>query len=66
VRERVTHLLVDNGACDGKQIIPSAWIDDITTNGSQDAWLTGVFAPFFPGRTMHYRSKWYVDAAIRR
>src|SRR5262249_31609694 len=58
---RVGHLLVDNGMCDGKQIIPPAWIDDIMLNGSQDAWLAGVFAPLFPGRKMHYRSKWYVD-----
>ena len=25
------------------------------------AWDAGVFAPFFPGRRMHYRNKWYVD-----
>jgi hypothetical protein len=29
-----------------------ARIDDITLNGSQDAWETGIFAPFFPGRKM--------------
>ena len=28
---------------------------------SEDARITGVFAPFFPGRKMHYRDKWYVD-----
>ncbi len=49
------------GICGDRQIIPSAWIDDITLNGSEDAWAAGVFAPFFPGRKMHYRSKWYVD-----
>jgi CubicO group peptidase (beta-lactamase class C family) len=58
---RVGQLLVDDGVCDGTQIIPSAWIDDITLNGSQDAWAAGVFASFFPGRRMHYRNKWYVD-----
>ncbi|HWB50659.1 MAG TPA: serine hydrolase [Stellaceae bacterium] len=58
---RVGQLLVDRGARDGTQIIPSAWIDDITLNGSPSAWAAGVFAPFFPGRRMHYRNKWYVD-----
>jgi CubicO group peptidase (beta-lactamase class C family) len=58
---RVGQLLVDDGVCGGMQIIPSTWIDDITLNGSQDAWAAGVFAPFFPGRKMHYRSQWYVD-----
>jgi CubicO group peptidase (beta-lactamase class C family) len=58
---RVGQLLVDDGVCGGTQIIPSAWIDDITLNGSEEAWAAGVFAPFFPGRRMHYRNKWYVD-----
>jgi CubicO group peptidase (beta-lactamase class C family) len=58
---RVGQLVADGGALGRTQIIPSAWIDDITTNGSEDAWDKGVFAPFFPGRRMHYRSKWYVD-----
>jgi CubicO group peptidase (beta-lactamase class C family) len=58
---RVGQLLVDGGAFEGTQVIPSDWIDDIALNGSQGAWLEGVFAPYFPGRQMHYRSKWYVD-----
>ena len=58
---RVGQLLVDDGVCGSTQIIPTAWIDDITLNGSQEAWAAGVFAPFFPGRRMHYRNKWYVD-----
>jgi CubicO group peptidase (beta-lactamase class C family) len=59
---RVGQLLVDDGVCGGTQIIPSAWIDDTTLNGSKEAWAAGVFASFFPGRRMHYRNKWYVDA----
>src|SRR5262249_19851831 len=39
----------------------SAWINDIALNGSEEAWAAGVFAPFFPGRRMHYRNQWYVD-----
>jgi CubicO group peptidase (beta-lactamase class C family) len=58
---RVGQLLVDGGICGPTQVIPSAWIEDITLNGSEDAWAAGVFAPFFPGRKMHYRNKWYVD-----
>ncbi|HJU17162.1 MAG TPA: serine hydrolase [Stellaceae bacterium] len=59
---RVGQLLVDDGVCGDAHIIPSAWIDDITLNGSEEAWTSGVFAPFFPGRRMHYRNQWYVDA----
>jgi len=58
---RVGQLLVNGGVCEGIQTIPSAWIDDILLNGCHDAWAAGVFAPFFPGRKMHYRNKWYVD-----
>jgi CubicO group peptidase (beta-lactamase class C family) len=58
---RLGQVVADGGACEGMQIIPAAWIDDIMQNGSADAWEAGVFAPFFPGRRMHYRNKWYAD-----
>jgi len=58
---RLGQVVADGGAWEGTQIIPAAWIDDIVQNGSVDAWDAGVFAPFFPGRRMHYRNKWYVD-----
>jgi CubicO group peptidase (beta-lactamase class C family) len=58
---RLAQVVADGGACDGTQIIPAAWIDDIAQNGSADAWDAGVFATFFPGRKMHYRNKWYAD-----
>jgi len=54
-------VVADGGACEGRQIIPAAWINDIVQNGSADAWDAGVFAPFFPGLRMHYRNKWYAD-----
>src|SRR5215469_12345895 len=54
-------VVADGGACEGRQIIPAAWIDDIAQNGSADAWDAGVFAPFFSGRRMHYRNQWYAD-----
>jgi hypothetical protein len=62
----VGQLLVDDGVCGGTQIFPSTWIDDITLNGSQDAWTAGVLAPIFPGRKMHYWSKWHVDVILSR
>ena len=58
---RVGQVVADGGACEETRIIPAAWIDDIVQNGSADAWDAGVFAPFVPGRKMHYRNKWYVD-----
>ena len=58
---RLGQVVAEGGAFEGTQIIPAAWIDDIVQNGSADAWDAGVFAPFFPGRNMHYRNKWYVD-----
>jgi CubicO group peptidase (beta-lactamase class C family) len=58
---RLGQVVADGGACGGTQIIPSAWIDDIVQNGSANAWDAGVFGPFFPGRRMHYRNKWYAD-----
>ena len=46
------------GKADGRQVIPSAWVEDIWTRGSEDAWhrgeMTGLFAQ------ARYRSKWYV------
>jgi len=58
---RLGQVVADGGRCEGTQIIPAAWIDDIVQNGSAAAWDAGVFAPLFPGRRMHYRNKWYVD-----
>lgn len=58
---RVGQLLVAGGRRGTRQIVPEAWIDDITTGGDPSAWMAGPFAPFFPGRSMHYRAKWYVQ-----
>ena len=57
---RLGQLIVQGGARDGRQIIPAAWIDDITCNGDAGAWDRGDFAHLFPGAAMHYRDKWYV------
>ena len=54
-------LLAQDGAIGSRQIIPPAWIADITYAGAVDAWAAGSFASMFKGREMHYRSKWYVE-----
>ncbi len=58
---RVGQLILERGARGTKQIIPESWIADILENGDTDAWNAGSFVEFFPGATMHYRAKWYVE-----
>jgi len=57
----IGQLLVNGGARGGKQIVPSAWIDDLLSNGDRAAWDAGSFVDLFSGRPMHYRSQWYVE-----
>ena len=57
---RLGQLIAQGGAREGRQIIPEAWIADITGNGDAGAWDRGDFAHLFPGAAMHYRDKWYV------
>ena len=57
---RLGQLIAQGGAREGRQIIPEAWIADITGNGDAAAWDRGDFAHLFPGAAMHYRDKWYV------
>ena len=57
---RIGQLIVEDGRRDGRQVLPERWIDDIETGGDPEAWDAGDFAPFFPGRAMHYRSQCYV------
>jgi len=58
---RVGQLLIEDGSRAGSEIIPSAWIDDITENGDPDAWAAGSFVEYFPAVPMHYRSQWYAQ-----
>lgn len=55
---RLGQLVLDGGRTSkGAQIIPSAWIDDMRTNGDRAAWVNGNFSDMFEyGR---YRSCWY-------
>jgi CubicO group peptidase (beta-lactamase class C family) len=57
---RVGQLVAQEGAREGKQIVPAAWVADIAGNGDPEAWDQGDFAAYFPGAPMHYRSKWYI------
>jgi hypothetical protein len=57
---RVGQLLVQDGAREGRQVVPAAWINDIVLNGDPEAWAAGAFAEYFGHRPMHYRSKFYV------
>ena len=58
---RIGQLMAQNGARDGKQIIPKSWVADITNNGDADAWAAGSMADYFPGKPVTYRSKWYIQ-----
>jgi CubicO group peptidase (beta-lactamase class C family) len=57
---RVGQLMLMGGRRDGRQVIPTAWLDDISRNGDRSAWKQGEFAAGFGGREMSYRSGWYV------
>lgn len=57
---RVGQVIADDGACEGTQVVPASWIDDIAKNGSVEAWNAGAFTYLFPQQKLHYRSQWYV------
>ena len=57
---RLGQLIADGGRSAGKQVVPASWIDDISNGGDGEAWDAGDFAKYFPGMSLHYRSKWYV------
>jgi CubicO group peptidase (beta-lactamase class C family) len=57
---RVGQLIAQNGRRNGTPIIPASWIEDTLGGGDPKAWAAGDLIPYFGGRAMHYRSKWYV------
>ena len=61
---RVGQLIVEGGAWAARQVVPTAWIEDITQKGDAEAWNAGSFVPYFPGAAMHYRDKWYVERGV--
>ncbi len=62
---RVGQLIVDGGRRGSREIVPRAWIEDIVEAGDAAAWQAGPFVPYWPGRDMHYRSKWYVERGAK-
>ena len=57
---RIGQLMLAGGRRDGRPIIPGTWLGDIASGGDRAAWKQGEFASGFGGRTMSYRSGWYV------
>lgn len=57
---RLGQMMLDGGARDGRAIVPSAWIDDLWTNGDRAAWKSGEWPKLFSYRSMSYRGGWYV------
>lgn len=55
---RMGQLVMDGGrGSDGRQVVPAAWVADLSSGGSRQAWIDGNFADMFAnGR---YRSCWY-------
>ena len=56
---RLGQLICQQGRRGDRQLIPSAWIDDLYTGGSSQAWAHGGFAVYYPGMPVRYRSQWY-------
>lgn len=62
---RTGQLIVDGGMAGTTRVISPDWIEDLFTGGDTAAWAKGDFADYYPGRTMHYRNKWYVQRGDR-
>lgn len=54
---RFGEMMRNDGISNGKQVVPTWWIDDIRKNGNADAWSRGELVAVFPNG--NYRSKWY-------
>lgn len=55
---RFGQMILDDGYYNGKQIIPSGWIDDIRFNGKNSAWKPTKYSKIWPNG--FYRNQWYV------
>jgi CubicO group peptidase (beta-lactamase class C family) len=56
---RLGRLFVTDAAVDDRQVVPGAWLADILGHSDRATWDAGDLAPYFSGRPIHYRSKWY-------
>jgi CubicO group peptidase (beta-lactamase class C family) len=59
---RFGEMVRQGGKANDRQIIPEAWIDDIFTRGSEEAWIKGEMTGLL--RHARYRSKWYVPSDV--
>lgn len=53
---RVGQMLLDGGSANGRQVVPTAWVEDMQTAGDPKAWAASQPTMLPNGR---YRSKWY-------
>lgn len=54
---RLGQLVLDDGAVNGKSLVPESWIHDTVTGGDSAVWKNGDHVTLLPnGR---YRNKWY-------
>ena len=55
---RIGQLVASGGkAADGAQLVPEAWIDDLSGGATRQAWIDGEFPDMLP--VGNYRSCWY-------
>jgi CubicO group peptidase (beta-lactamase class C family) len=54
---RIGQLFLENGQVNGRQVIPSTWIEDTCNNGDQAAWDRGNYKHKLPNGK--YRNQWY-------
>jgi CubicO group peptidase (beta-lactamase class C family) len=54
---RFGEMMRRRGVANGRQVVPTWWIDDINTRGDAQAWACSEFADIFPNAS--YRSQWY-------
>ncbi|MBR0936816.1 serine hydrolase [Bradyrhizobium jicamae] len=54
---RFGEMMRNHGVSNGRQVVPSWWIDDIRHGGNAEAWSRGDLTQVFPNG--NYRSKWY-------
>ncbi|XSC41968.1 serine hydrolase domain-containing protein [Bradyrhizobium sp. RDT10] len=54
---RFGEMMRNHGVSNGRQVVPSRWIDDIRKNGNAEAWSRGDLVMVFPNG--NYRNKWY-------
>ena len=55
---RFGQMMLDDGRANGSQVVPESWIDDIRSDGDNDAWRATSYAEIWPHGW--YRNQWYV------